>query len=157
MKSLPVLTLCLLASLVLAEDITTNSGKVYKHAKVDRVEPDGIVVKFAGGVVKIPFEELSKELQARYDYDPEAAQKFRAHDAAVVNALKTGWSAKGATSKSEQEEELLLRQIRICAFIKPGFYGREQTTATIQECHNPGRARQHMILNGQRSENHTRA
>ena len=45
-----------------------------------------------------------------------------------------GWSGKGATTKSEAEEELLLRQIRISAFVKPYHYGREQTTAKIQEC-----------------------
>ena len=73
-------------------------------------------------------------MQQRYDYDPEAAEKFRAQESAVVNSLTAGWSGKGATSKSEQEEELALRQIRIYAFVKPYSYGREQTTANIQEC-----------------------
>jgi hypothetical protein len=132
-KTLTLLTMCV-ASLALADDITTISGKVYKHATVTRVEPDGIVVKFSRGLVKIPFTELSKELQERYDYDPEAAQSFRAQNAAVINALNAGWDGKGATNKYEQQEELLLRQIRVFAFIKPDFYGREQTTAMIQEC-----------------------
>ena len=47
-------------------------------------------------------------MQERYDYDPEAAQKFRAQNAVVVDALTAGWSGKGATSKSEAEVELLL-------------------------------------------------
>jgi hypothetical protein len=93
MKLLTVFLVCL-ASIAWAEDITTTSGKVYKHTTVTRVEPDGLVIKFAGGVVKIPFTELSKELQQRYDYDPEAAANFRAQNAAAVGALNEGWSGK---------------------------------------------------------------
>ena len=46
------------ASLALAEDLRTTKGKEYKNATVSRVEPDGIVIKFKGGIVKILFTEL---------------------------------------------------------------------------------------------------
>src|SRR5207249_2814277 len=61
------------ASLALADDFKTITGKEYKNATVSRVEPDGIVVRFSGGIVKIPFTELSKEVQERFHYDSQKA------------------------------------------------------------------------------------
>jgi hypothetical protein len=56
---------------VLADDFKTIIGKEYKNAIVSRVEPDGVVIKFSGGIVKIPFTELSPEIQKKYGYDPK--------------------------------------------------------------------------------------
>ena len=64
------------ASFVLAEDFKTINGKEYKNATISRVEPDGIVITFSGGIVKIPFTKLSEELQRKYNYNPEAAKAF---------------------------------------------------------------------------------
>jgi hypothetical protein len=64
------------ASFALAEDFKTINGKEYKNATISRVEPDGIVITFSGGIVKIPFTKLSEELQRKYNYNPEAAKAF---------------------------------------------------------------------------------
>jgi hypothetical protein len=112
-------TLC--ASAALADDIKTNSGKEYKNATVKRVEPDGLMVKFSAGLVKIPFTELAQELKEKYQYNPEEAQRFRAETAATINAFNSASHVTAPTNK--QEEELLLRQIRIFAIIKPFSYG----------------------------------
>ena len=120
-------------SLALADDFKTNNGKEYKNATVRRVEPDGITVKFSAGIVKIPFTELPKDLQDKYNYNPEAAQKFAADTAAQINAHNAvPQFAKTRTIKEEQELELRLQQIRIFAIIKPFSYGRKDTTGTIQ-------------------------
>jgi hypothetical protein len=66
------------ASLALADDFKTINGKEYKNATLSRVEPDGLVIKFSGGIVKVPFTELSEELRRKYNYDPEAAKLFGA-------------------------------------------------------------------------------
>jgi len=63
-------------SLALADDFKTTDDKEYKNAKVSRVDPDGIVITFSGGTVKIPFTKLSEELQRKYNYNPEAAKSF---------------------------------------------------------------------------------
>jgi len=68
----------LFASIASADDFKTNNGKEYKNAKVSRVEPDGIVITFSGGIVKIPFTELSPEIQKKYGYDPQAAVTYSA-------------------------------------------------------------------------------
>jgi hypothetical protein len=123
-------TVC--ASLAVADDIKTVNGKEYKNATVSRVEPDGIMIKFSGGLVKIPFTVLSEELKEKYHYNPEEARKFSAENAAAINALNAGWRDNPARNKTEQEEELLLRQIRIFAIMKPYIYGKEQTHTYIQ-------------------------
>src|SRR6266404_4720233 len=60
-----------------ADDFKTNTGQEYRNATVTRVEPDGIVITFSGGIVKIPFTELSAELQKKYGYNPKAAGDFQ--------------------------------------------------------------------------------
>jgi hypothetical protein len=78
MRTTLVILIVCFASIALADDFKTINGKEYKNAKVSRVEPDGIVITFSGGIVKIPFTELSEELQRKYNYDPEAAKQFAA-------------------------------------------------------------------------------
>jgi hypothetical protein len=75
------------ASLALADDFKTTDGKEYKNAKISRVEPDGIVIRFSGGVVKVPFAELSEELQRKYSYDPQAAAAYSAEQREQQAAL----------------------------------------------------------------------
>jgi hypothetical protein len=66
-----------LTSIALAEDFKTVDHKEYKNAKVSRVEPDGIVIVFSGGIVKLPFVELPPEVQKKYGYDSQAAVEFQ--------------------------------------------------------------------------------
>jgi Uncharacterized FAD-dependent dehydrogenases len=75
-KAALVILAALSVSIALADDFKTVDGKEYKNAKVSRVEPDGIVITFSGGIVKIPFTKLSEELQRKYNYNPEAAKSF---------------------------------------------------------------------------------
>jgi hypothetical protein len=134
-KTLTLLTICV-ASLALADDFKTVTGREYKNASISRVEPDGIMVKYSGGLVKIPFTELSEELKEKYHYNPEEAQKFRTESAAAINALNGVVAANTKSGKKEENPERLLQQVRIFAIIKPYFYGKEETTAYIQEYQN---------------------
>jgi hypothetical protein len=61
-----------------ADDFKTTNGEEYKNVTVSRVEPDGIVVTFSAGIVKIPFTDLSPELQKKYGYDPKSAATYAA-------------------------------------------------------------------------------
>lgn len=74
------------ASIALADDIKTNSGKEYKNATVSRVEADGIVLRTKGGISKVYFTELPKEVQERFHYNPEiAADLMRQAELALSN------------------------------------------------------------------------
>jgi hypothetical protein len=70
------LLLVAVISIACADDFKTVNGKEYKRAEVLRVEPDGIVIKYASGIVKIPFTDLSAEQREKYHYKPEAAKEF---------------------------------------------------------------------------------
>jgi hypothetical protein len=67
------------ASIAVAEDFKTISGKEYKNATVSRVEPDGIVLKRKSGITKVYFTELSKDVQERFHYDSAQGAHFTAH------------------------------------------------------------------------------
>jgi hypothetical protein len=56
------------ASLALAEDFKTVSGRVYKDATISRVEADGIVLRTNAGISKVYFVELPKDVQERFHY-----------------------------------------------------------------------------------------
>jgi hypothetical protein len=56
------------ASLALAEDFKTVSGKIYKDATISHVEADGIVLRTKTGISKVYFAELPKDVQKRFHY-----------------------------------------------------------------------------------------
>jgi len=76
------------ASLALAEDFKTVNGKEYKNATVSRVEADGITIKFSGEIVKVPFTELPKEVQQRFNYNPEKAVEYSANQNAALEQVR---------------------------------------------------------------------
>jgi len=73
------------ASLALAQNFQTINGKQYKNASVIHVEPDGITIKFSGGISKIPCEEITKADQQRFNCcDPQKAVAYAAEQAAAI-------------------------------------------------------------------------
>ena len=68
-----VILLVCFASIALADDFKTNDGKEYKNATVTRVEADGIIVRTKGGISKLYFTELPKDVKERFHYNPAQA------------------------------------------------------------------------------------
>ena len=64
------------SSLALAEDFKTIDGREYKNATVNRVEPDGLVLKTKSGISKLYFAELPQEIQGRFHYNAQQAAQF---------------------------------------------------------------------------------
>ena len=74
-------------SLALADDFNTVTGKEYKNASVSRVEADGIVISTKGGISKVYFTELPKDVQERFHYNPaKAAPVQRGHEQITLEA-----------------------------------------------------------------------
>ena len=92
------------ASLALAEDFRTTKGKEYKDATVSRVEPDGIVIKFHGGIVKLPFTELPSDVQKKYEYDPVAAREYAAQRDRVIPGPTATPDANLRTSEADDAQ-----------------------------------------------------
>jgi hypothetical protein len=88
------------ASVALADDFKTITGKEYKNATVSRVEPDGIVIKTKSGISKIYFVELPKEVQARYGHDPA---KIEAESAAARAAEEKRIEQEKAAEREREE------------------------------------------------------
>ena len=89
MKYFPLIILVALStSLALADDFKTVAGKEYKNATVTHVEPDGIVVKSKSGISKIYFQELPKEVQQRFNYNPQQATAYSAQQAAAYSTIQ---------------------------------------------------------------------
>jgi hypothetical protein len=74
----------LCASLALSDEFRTISGKEYKDATVSRAEPDGIVIRTKGGISKVYFTELPKDVQERFYYHSAQDADFTANGEATV-------------------------------------------------------------------------
>jgi hypothetical protein len=98
------------ASLALAEDFKTVAGKEYKNATVTQVEPDGIVVKSKSGISKIYFQELPKEVQQRFNYNPQQAAAFAG--AQATTAQRTNQQIEEANKQREKEKQVALESSR---------------------------------------------
>ena len=103
MKTLALFLILCFGSLASADDFKTINGKEYKNVTVSRVEPDGIVIKFSGGIVKIPFTELSPEIQKKYGYDSQAAGAYSAEQNQQQAAL-------AQQRKADEQQRLEERQ-----------------------------------------------
>jgi hypothetical protein len=76
------------ASILTAEDFKTINGKEYNNATVSRVEPNGIVLRTKSGILKVYFTELPKEVQQRFNYDPEKAAAYSANQSAALQQTR---------------------------------------------------------------------
>jgi hypothetical protein len=94
------------ASIALADDFKTIEGKDYKNVKVSRVEPDGIVITFSGGIVKLPFAELSPDVQKKYGYDSSAAAAYSAKEYEKQTALSQQRKADEQRRLEERQKYL---------------------------------------------------
>jgi len=122
-----VILAALSASLGLAEDFKTINGKEYKDATVSRVEADGITIKFSGGIVKVPFTELPKEVQQRFNYNPEKAAEYSANqNAALEQARKQQEQATQSPTQLSVQEDDKIKAIMNSTQIQRAEIGEEQ-------------------------------
>lgn len=84
-----VIVICFLLGVALhAEEFRTLDGDLYPEASLKRVEPDGIVISYTDGIVKLKFKNLPKEICERYEYNPEKEKEYLEKLAAVRNLPK---------------------------------------------------------------------
>src|SRR5437870_13715235 len=97
-----ILVVCF-APVVLADDFKTTEGKEYKNVTVKRVEPDGLVLSSKSGISKVYFTELPKEVQRRFNYDPEKAAAYSAEQNVALE--QTRKQQEEALRRSEEEKQ----------------------------------------------------
>jgi len=120
------------ASLALADDFKTIDGKEYKNATVNRVEPDGLVLKTKSGISKLYFTELPEDVQKRYHYDP--ANAAVAHAAEVAAIQRTNQESEQSNKRAEAEKQKVVAEQRKALEVSPPAQsaegGSRQNTAT---------------------------
>ena len=102
-KAIFTILVTLSSSRALADDFKTTAGKEYKDATVTRVEPDGIVVKTKSGISKISFAELPKEVQQRFNYNPQNAAAYGNAQAASIQ--QTNQQIEESSKQAEVEKQ----------------------------------------------------
>ena len=109
---IPLITFAaLFVSLALAEDFKTTNGKEYKNATVTLVEPDGITLHSKLGVSKVYFNELPKEVQERFHYDPQKAAAASAEQA--VSIQQANQQVEESNKQRKEAEQPKARQNRV--------------------------------------------
>jgi hypothetical protein len=101
-----LILLILFASVVFADDFKTVSGKEYKNATVIHEEPDGIMIKFSGGIVKIPCAEMTQADQQRFRCDLQKAAAYSAAQAAGIQQANQQVESNQQRKEVEQQKAL---------------------------------------------------
>jgi len=77
-----------------------TSGRVFKDVWLRRVEPSGITVETADGLVKVEFANMPDDWVQRFDYNPAQAAQFEARRAAADAARSAREAAAAAAAKA---------------------------------------------------------
>jgi hypothetical protein len=80
--------------------ITTLNGQTFHRVEVLKHDPDGLMFRHAKGIAKIPFADLSEEIQTRFNYKPETAAAFVKEHLDAEKEAK----AKAAAARAESRE-----------------------------------------------------
>jgi hypothetical protein len=121
----PSLVFCLTTGAIAAPEVkkpdeyatlSTSKGKTYEKAVVSAVDPDGLRIMHKDGAAKIPFEQLSEDLQKKYGFDPVKAVEFQAENKKALelaDAEVRAYQAKEAEKVSQSEFQLLRRKLLV--------------------------------------------
>jgi len=139
----------IVALTVSAAEITTSKGKTYINARITQIEPDGISLIHAGGIAKIPFWELTEDIQKKYGYDPVKATEYH------KKSLMAQAERRRHEAKAEQERLLLLqansRAVYYCKnsglFYKQGRMSGNLSQDTIYVGYNNERDDRWLVVN----------
>lgn len=68
------------AETVKFDSLATLDGRTYQKVEVIGHDAVGIKIKHEGGIARLPFEKLPKDLQSRFGYDPAKAAALRTEE-----------------------------------------------------------------------------
>jgi len=117
-------------SLALADDFKTICGKEYKNATINRVEPDGLVLRTKSGISKVYFTELPQDVQERFHYNAQQAAQFTSQ---TIEEARLAQQQKVAADNKRAAE--IAKNLELV---------RQQEEAEIQRQHEAKMQRQRM-------------
>jgi hypothetical protein len=127
------LLMMLVAAPLLANDppksfpTLSAGGKTYRDVTVKAVQPDALRIVHAEGFARIPFEQLSPELQQQFGFDPGKASQHR-EDMAQKTKEATAKELSAAQAEKEKKSNIAASQkmvIRVDQSVDGGIVGRE--------------------------------
>src|SRR3569623_2147331 len=124
---LTLAALVLFSILALAQSaprtITTLDNQTYEQATITKVEANGITINYDAGIAKIPFRDLSPELQQEFGYNPaKAAQADSiAAKASAIRALAHTAELKNM-AESEQQKQYDGKREEVMKKMQPEFF-----------------------------------
>ncbi len=111
MKSvIALLALIITVGQLFADDFTLVNGRQYKGVTVTRVEVDGLMVMTDSGIEKLLFTWLPKDVQQKYNYNPQAAASYALQEALAQQlrsraAEQDRQEAAAATQQVQQTQD----------------------------------------------------
>lgn len=111
-KSIGCTVALILMTLVLkADDFTTLDGDHYPNATIKKVDPDGLMIAYPDGVVKLKFKRLPPAVGAKYGYNPAAEAEYLA--AQHSNDVASYQTALKATEISSTNSDKISHNIEL--------------------------------------------
>jgi len=115
------------ASIAVADDFKTIEGREYKNAEVNRVEPDGIMLKTKSGLTKVYFNELPKEVQDRFHYEPQQAAQYFAQTVEQIRITQ-----RQKIEQDQKRADEIARNLAIVRQQQEAEAQRQQRLAELQ-------------------------
>ena len=126
------LILLLLASNLIARDITTLDGTTYRDCRVSKVYPDSICVLFAGGGARIKFANLPEAVAAEFGYESQRGMAFERSGSARAQQERASLDAQLQQNRAKRAATAASRQPPGSQYISPGgSTGAEYTTVNV--------------------------
>lgn len=80
------------------------------NVTIQRVEPDGISIKHASGIIKLFAGELPPDIREKYGLTPEAARRYQAQRSAALQARDSEMRANLEKRNAQWEREAQLKK-----------------------------------------------
>jgi hypothetical protein len=126
----------------LPDRITTLDGKTYEKVTLEKVLPDGLLVRFApaeggSGTAKLKFRNLPPELRERFGYDAARASDFetaQSRGEAAWLAESAAWTEQRRAALAEQAtREAQMRADAEARLAAQAEQGRLEAEYNVQE------------------------
>jgi hypothetical protein len=93
-----------------ANEIVTRIGATYEGVEILKVEPNGLTMGYTPqgggiGIIKIPFDELSDDLQKKYGYNFQKASEYQVEQQKAAGWWREKLIADEAAARAKREAE----------------------------------------------------
>jgi hypothetical protein len=95
--------LLMAAPSLMALDITTTDGKIFRDCEVSKVLPDSVCLLFPGGGARVKFSNLPEQVRQQYGYNAQQAAAFERAETARDERERAAIAAQLAQSAAKRK------------------------------------------------------